>query len=262
MSPLRSPWLRAIIVGLLLAVGGLVSLRGQAVASDAQQPLLQVTATILPPGQLELPTATPSPIGGATASPSRTPTFPVVLLEAVGEANVRNGPGLDFDVVGTLTAGNPVQIVGRSINFPWYVVEWEGAENNVAWVFEELVIVQGDITTIPIYPDPSAPTVDPTQAAVQATATVLLQTPGAAETATATALFAPTGVFTSTPEGEVLPEGQVPASDFTAAPQTGPANDVLPPQDLSTSGGIPPAMVILTLGGLGILALVVSILRR
>ena len=44
---------------------------------------LQLTNTLLPPGQLALPTGTPTIIGGATATASRTPTFPVVLLEAV-----------------------------------------------------------------------------------------------------------------------------------------------------------------------------------
>lgn len=246
----------------MLAVGGLLGLRRHAVASEAQTPALQLTNTLAPPGQLALPTATPTVAGGAAAAPSRTPTFPVVLLEAVQEANVRNGPGLDFDIVGTLTAGNPVQVIGRSINFPWYVIEWPGAENDVAWVFEDLVTVQGDITTIPIYPDPSAPTIDPTLAAVQATATVLLQTPGAAETATATALFAPTGVFTSTPDAGAVPaEGAGPLPEFTAQP-AGPANGLLPGQQIPAGGGIPPAMVILTLGGLGVLALIVSVLRR
>jgi hypothetical protein len=264
MFTIRSRRLTLLTGGLLIAISVSlgVGMIGQADASGVQLPLLQVTNT--PVGQLVLPTATATPPGGATATASRTPTFPVVLIEAVGEANLRDGPGLDFDLVGTLTAGNPVPVIGRSPNFPWYVVEWEDAPEGVAWVYEELVVINGDITTIPIYADPAAPTLDPTQAAVQATATVLLQTPGAAETATATALFAPTGIFTSTPPDAVgaQPGGTPPPPQFTPAPPVGQTNGQPPVQPPPAGTGIPPAMVIITLGGLGILALVVSILRR
>jgi hypothetical protein len=263
MFTLRSRRLFLLTAGLLIAIGVSfgVGAGGQVAASGVRLPLLQITNT--PVGQLALPTATATPPGGATATPSRTPTFPVVLIEAVGEANLRDGPGLDFNLVGTLTAGNPVPVIGRSPNFPWYVVEWEGAPEGVAWVYEELVIINGDITTIPIYADPTAPTLDPTQAAVQATATVLLQTPGAAETATATALFAPTGIFTSTPDAAgTQPGGTPPPPQFTPAPPVGQVTSLPPIQTQPNGAGIPPAMVIITLGGLGILALVVSILRR
>jgi hypothetical protein len=258
MFDYRSPWLRVVSAGLLLAIGGTlgVGVGGHATA----EPLQQITNT--PFGQLALPTATATQPGGATATPSRTPTAPVVLVEAVGEANLRDGPGLDFDIVGTLTAGNPVPVVGRSINFPWYVVEWESGPDGVAWVFEELVIVRGDITTVPVYSEPSAPTLDPTQAAIQATATILLQTPGAAETATASALIQPTGVFTSTPDAAAAGPASPGPPQFTPAPPVGQATGLPSNQDASAGAGIPPAMVIITLGGLGILALIVSVLRR
>lgn len=261
MSIFRSAWTRVVAIGLLLALAGTLSLWNRAAADDGALNLQQATAT--PSGQLVLPTATATLAGGASV-PGRTPTAPVVSVEAVGEANLRSGPGLDFDVVGTIQAGDPVRVVGRSPNFPWYVVEWPEGPNGVAWVFEELVVVHGDITTQPLYPDPAAPTVDPTQAAIQATATVLLQTPGAAETATATALFEPTGIFTSTPGGELTPgaEGDQAPSQFTAQAPAG-ANEARPLRNPTTTGAaIPPAMVIITLGGLGVLALVVSVLRR
>lgn len=263
MGLARSSRTRTVIIALALIGAALAVGQNLVLASEDSGPSPQQTST--PSGQLALPTATPSPIGGVTGPPARTPTFPVVTVQAENEANVRNGPGLDFDIVGTLTAGDPVRVVGRSINFPWYVVEWPSEQSGVAWVFAELVIVQGDITTVPVYPDPSAPTVDPTQAAIQATATVLLQTPGAAETATATALFAPTGVFTSTPDpaGNPAGAGSPPPPQFTA-PAQGNGNAAQPTsiQDPTAGAAIPPAMLIITLGGLGVLALAISVLRR
>lgn len=255
----RSARTRVVAASLLLALVGSLALWGRAVAGDDGRPAQQATGT--PNGQLVLPTVTATVVGGV---PGSTPTAPVVSVEAVGEANLRSGPGLDFDIVGTITAGDPVRVVGRSPNFPWYVVDWPDGPNGVAWVFEELVVVHGDITTQPIYPDPAAPTVDPTQAAIQATATVLLQTPGAAETATATALFQPTGIFTSTPGGELTPGagGDQPAAQFTAPAPAG-ANQPRAFRDPTATGAaIPPAMVIITLGGLGVLALILSFVRR
>jgi hypothetical protein len=256
----RSIW---IMIGLALCLGSLVMGVSTALADEAA---LQQSATpTVSSNQVVLPTATPTIIGGPTATPSRTPTLVPVLAEAIGEANLRSGPGLDFDIIGMLTNGNPVPIVGRSLRFPWYAVEWADGPNGQAWVFDQLVIVIGDITTVPIVGEPELPTIDPTQAVIQMTATVLLQTPGAAETATATAFFAPTGVFTQTPGAAALPPGVLPT--FTPpgdGASGGPIIDV-PSETESTNGRGPrvsPAVIILSLGGMGLLTLLVGLLRR
>lgn len=235
-------------------VGGLGLLLPTQIASG-----LQTTLTVTPVLQLTLPSPTPSPIGGPTATPTRTPTLAPVLAEAIGEANLRTGPGLDFDVVGTLLAGNPVPVIGRSVRFPWYVVEWEDTPGGQAWVFDQLVIITGDTTTVPIVEEPVAPTIDPTLAAIQATATVLLQTPGAAETATATALLAPTGVFTMTPGG---PGGVGRLATFTEPPPYVQPTLLPPATNTSESIGPPPAVFIISSGALGLLSLILALLRR
>lgn len=256
----RNLW---IIVGLTLCLVSLVT--GVSVALADEAALQSATPTVSNPNQVSLPTATSTVIGGPTATPSRTPTLVPVLAEAIGEANLRSGPGLDFDVVGTLTAGNPVPIVGRSLRFPWYAVEWADGPNGQAWVFDQLVLITGDITTVPIVDEPELPTIDPTQAAIQATATILLQTPGAAETATATAFFAPTGVFTQTPGAEALPPGVLPTYTPPAdEAAVGPNIDV--PSEIESADGrnprVSPAVIILSLGGMGLLTLLVGLLRR
>lgn len=224
-------------------------------------PPAQVSPSPTPQGQIRLPTATNTVIGGPTATPSRTPTPTPVLAEAIGEANLRSGPALNFEIVGQIVAGNPVPVLGRSVQQPWYLVAWEEAPGGQAWVFEQLVIIIGDITTVPIVDVPEAPTIDPGVGATE-TAGILLQTPGAAETATATAFFVPTGIFTTTPGVEAeLPSGVLPT--FTAPP---PINqpDFLAPRGGSRAddGGIPAAVVIFSLGAMGVLTLLVGLLRR
>jgi uncharacterized protein YraI len=247
-----------IVVALAATLVSLGLITGAAGASSSVQ-----VATLTPTsGQIVLPTATPTLIGGPTATPSRTPTLVPVLAEAIGEANLRSGPGLDFDLVGTLSAGNPVPVVGRSVRFPWLLVLWQDAPDGRAWVFEQLVQITGDITTVPIVTEPAPPTIDPTLAAIQATATVVLQTPGAIETATAAALIMPTGVYMQTPDAQGgIVVGMLPT--FTPPPPYVQPQELPQPQGTSGQrGGIPPAVLIIALGAMGLLTLFVGVLKR
>jgi uncharacterized protein YraI len=245
---------RAVPMAIVIVVAALV-LSHQTVSG------LQtgVTPTFTPFMQLNLPTATATLLGGPTAAPTRTPSLAPVFAEAIGEANLRTGPGLDFDVVGTLLAGNPVPVIGRSVRYPWYVVEWEDARGGQAWVFDQLVVITGDITTVPVVEEPEAPTINPTLAAAQATATILLQTPGAAETATANALMLPTGAYTMTPGG---PGGVARLATFTEPPPYAQPTMLPPVAVQNSSGALPPAVFIISLGLLGILSLILTLLRR
>jgi hypothetical protein len=259
-TPGRAASRPVTIVGAMLVA--LAVTTGIAQAAGSMPPILQVTATSAPPGQVQLPTATATILGGPTATPSRTPTLTPVLADAIDEANLRSGPGLDFDIVGTLTAGNPVPVIGRSVRFPWLLVAWEDAPNGQAWVFDQLVQVIGDITTVPVVEEPEAPTVNATQEAIQETAAVLLQTPGAAETATATAFAVPTGLLSQTPDlGGGAPAGSLPT--FTPPqPYVQPEAVQESPDDDTRQGLIQPAVVIIALGAMGVLTLVVGLLRR
>lgn len=252
-SQLYINWVRRLLPGLLIAIVVIIfMMRSRVEVTGAQQP------TPIPEGQIQLPTSTPTLVGGPSATPSRTPTQSPVLAEAIGEANLRAGPGLDFEIVGQIVAGNPIPVTGRSFEFPWYQVAFEGVPE--AWVFEQLVTINGDITTVPIVDAVSVPTIDPTQQAIEQTATIIIQTPGAAETATAAAFSVPTGVFTQSPD---QPSGISAPPTFTPAP---PINQLeeLPQQTgaSSNSGPVPPAAVIITLTVMGVLSLTLGLLRR
>lgn len=253
-------------VSALLAVGLLLALTaGAASAAGQPAPAWQGSLTPSPTTdeQLQLPTATATQIGGPTATTTPTATLVPVLAETIGDptTNLRSGPGLDFDVLAELPPATTLPITGRWLGYQWYQVAWEDGPDGVAWVYEPLVVVRGDITTVPAVEPPSAPTADPNLAGAEATAAVLVLTPGAAETATATAFFQPTGVFTQTPSGSGAGGGPLPT--FT------PPDPYVQPQEIAAPAGseesqsaFPPAAVILTLAGMGVLMLLLGVLRR
>lgn len=253
---------RLLIVALALGLAALIASVSAAAASERYPVQQQPTATPTS-GQFQFPTATPTPIGGPTSTPTRTPTLVPVIAEIIGDpTNLRTGPGLDFDLVAELRPGVMLPIIGRWIGYDWYQVAWADAPDGKAWVYAPLVIVHGDITTIPAVEPPAPPTIDPTQAAIQATATVLLQTPGAAETATATVFFFPTGIFTQTPvAGEQVATGALPT--FTPPPPYRQPQELpVPTVNSERSSGIPPAVLIIALTVMGALSLVLGLLRR
>jgi hypothetical protein len=251
---------RLILTTVTISLLALIFTVSALAAGDDPVLLQGATPSPTPQGQISLPTATPTRVGGPTATPSHTPTNTPVIAHLDGDpTNLRSGPGLDFEIIATLDRGTELPLIGRWLGHDWYLVRWDLAPGGQAWVFAGLVVVVGDETTVPAVEPPQLPTIDPTLDAIQQTATVILQTPGAQETATAAALFAPTGVYTATPDASGGFGGIAPT--FTAPPP------YLQPDALSAPNGddrsgIPPATVIVSLGLMGMLTLVVGLLRR
>lgn len=248
-----------IVAGLLLAItAGAATAAGQPIA--AQQGTLTPSPTT---EQLQLPTATATQVGGPTATTTPTATLVPVLAETIGDptTNLRTGPGLDFEVLAELPPATMLPITGRWLGYQWYQVAWEDGPDGLAWVYEPLVVVRGDITTVPAVEPPTAPTADPNLAGAEATAAVLVLTPGAAETATATAFFLPTGVYTQTPSSGDTGAGPLPT--FTPPePYVQPQEIAAPASTEEAQTAFPPAAVIFTLLGMGVLMLLLGVLRR
>ena len=251
-----------VIVGLVLALLTLGFTTG-ATLTFIEPPVVQEPSRTAPPDQLQLPTATPTEVGGSTATPTRTPTQVPVMAEVIGDpTNLRSLPTIgDEYVIDTLSPGVTLPIIGRWLGYDWLLVAWEDGPEGQAWVYAPLVIVRGDITTVPAVEPPPPPTLDPTQAAIQATAAVLIQTPGAAEAATATALYALSGSVSPTPDPGQVADGVLPT--FT------PPSPYVQPEELPspeiTNGdrsGIPPAVIIISLVAMGGVLLLLGLLRR
>ena len=165
---------------------------------------------------------TPTPEGG--------PRVEAFLDEPT---NVRAGPGTDYDLVGTLVKGQGGAILGQVLRSPyvWLKIVYIGGPDNAGWVLKDLVRVAGDLNTVPILDLPPTPTLPPTSTA---------------------AVEAFEG--TPTPGPQRLPT-------FTAPPPVV-RPTLLPVQGVREGGGVPPALIIISLFVLGAFGALVSLLRR
>ncbi|HEX2905325.1 MAG TPA: SH3 domain-containing protein [Phototrophicaceae bacterium] len=253
-------------------------------AEDAQQVAISPT-----PVPINLPS--PIPFGAATQGGATTPTATFtptavgpVLLEAKTEANIRSSADPEADLLGTIRAGDLYPVIGRY--YRWYQFQYDTSPTGTGWVFDELVNLVGDTTTIIDLSAQAAPTTDATAVAATALFEAITQTPGGILTVTAQARVisipelsqpgqADTAANTSGIENTVAsPNAPVLLPTFTFPPNLIPATPT-PAQALAVTAttvestgtlplptSLPPIVPVLILGGIGILGLAVSSFRR
>lgn len=68
-----------------------------------------------------------------------------VTAEAIGAANLRLGPGVEYALLGVITAGKQYPVVGRYPYAPWLLLDISG---RLGWVYQDLVRVTGDLNTV------------------------------------------------------------------------------------------------------------------
>ncbi|NDJ74702.1 MAG: ABC transporter substrate-binding protein, partial [Chloroflexi bacterium] len=106
-------------------------------------------------GAAEVPTPTPTP-GPPTDTPAPTATLEGNYARVtVNRLNVRSGPGLEYDQIGQVEANELYEIIGRSPDFAWFTINFNG---QVGWVSAEFVTVEGDLGSIPANELPPSPT--------------------------------------------------------------------------------------------------------
>jgi hypothetical protein len=190
------------------------------------------------------------------------------MIEARDFANVRAEPDTDATQLGEIRSGDLYPATGRY--FEW--IQFQYDQTRRGWVFGQLVNVLGDVSRLPEIGANAAPPVAEEAAGETATLAAITQTPGGVLTATALArqnlLLSdlPANAGVSQPSGAVLPTFTYPAGIVSIAPTPGslavvPTEPNAPLID-SASGDLAPLVPILVLGGLGLLGLAVSSLRR
>lgn len=219
------------------------------------------------PAVINLSAIAPAPpeVEAAIATPTRTPTPPTAaLLEAKELANVRAEPSTESAQLGTIRAGETYNIIGRYVR--WIQFEFPLAPNRRGWVYDELVTITGDVSSIPEIDLAAQSTVDPLLTGLTATQQIITQTPGGVLTAT---IVARIGVISTasnqTPTREVLPTYTFPPEIVAIAPTAGIIETATPepaPVPLSEGASMPPLVPILVLGGLGLIGLALNSLRR
>lgn len=152
-----------------------------------------------------------------------------VSLNQDDPVNVRSGPGTFFDKVGVILPGQEVPVLGRTSGGEWVMIQYQGAPNNIAWVYSDLVIISPG--ELPIIEPP--PTVTPlvTETINATLAAQFISTPN------------PTRLATFTPVDPLM----IPTYEDVSR--------------TSFLGRIPMGLVIIILGGLGGLLAIFSAIR-
>ncbi len=263
--------LLGVSLAALLILAAVSAARTRATESDppdARDPVFgarQSSPTAVPL-QFPTPTATAGP---PTETPTRTATAQGnAVVEAISaDTNVRAGPDINENRIGQIQPGEQYPVLGR--RFEWYQIEFISSPTGTGWVYSQVVTLTGDPALIPEIGLDDIPTVDPAFLSNQQTVDAVANTPGAYATLTAAAALTPQGVFTADPSAEATLDPNatfdpnVPLPTFTYPPYT-PTPVAFPRTNAPTeqASGMPPLLPILALGGLGLLGLLVSILRR
>jgi hypothetical protein len=177
--------------------------------------------------------ASPNPQQPTPSIPTVTSTPSGPIARAVtdqDQINVRSGPAVGYDLIGTLLPGQQVPVIGRTPGGDWIQVSYPGVPGNTGWVFANLLVLPPNANLPIIEPPPTptpqmTPTIDPTLAAQ-----FIVEIPA-------------TRLPTFTPPPELV----IPT--FEPEVQTSPA------------GGFPMGLPIVILGTIGLLGALIAILR-
>ncbi len=174
----------------------------------------EVPATPPAVAPTEIPTTEPTQAPLMTATP--TSAF-LTITQAL--QNVRSGPGDNYDVLGQLTQGTQVPVIGASEDFSYVVIDYRGQQG---WLVASLLSISGDLTSVPVIPapPPSAPaaTITPSP------------TPAPADLIIVSASVSPSPVVPNQPFTVSITVGNIggtPAGQFTVAGTFPPNNQLL-----------------------------------
>ncbi|MCL4507372.1 MAG: SH3 domain-containing protein [Chloroflexi bacterium] len=194
------PWTPDKVGAHVIQLKGLNDKGEVLVASDAVFVTVQASAAAAAQTQATAaPTAAP-----ATATVAITPTVsqpaatatpqgPTASVKEGDFVNVRKGPAIAYDKVGTLDRGQTAAIRGKNSDGTWWQITFPAGPDGLGWVFGNLVTVVGDTSQLAVASAPPLPKAVPTDAS-------------AATAVAPTAVPAPTS---SLPPSALLPYSQV-----------------------------------------------------
>jgi uncharacterized protein YraI len=137
---------------------------------------------------------------------------PEVYAEALGQANLRAGPGVDYPLVGEIVAGTRYRVLARHTLVPWLRLDVPDTNGSEAWVYTDLVTVTGNLAAVPT---------------VNAFVPVTTATPTASPTLMPSPASTPLPMSTLTPENtppETLTLAPMPTLNGPVATTLGEAN--------------------------------------
>jgi len=116
--------------------------------------------------QAVTPTPSPTPVPPTATTPPETPTATAVptastpIVTANETANVRSGPGAEYEWIDFLYEGQPAEVIGQFENAGtgtwWYIHRIGGGLDG--WVWGQVVTLSGNEALIPLLePSPASP---------------------------------------------------------------------------------------------------------
>jgi hypothetical protein len=164
--------------GLIVAAIGLGACRGEQTPGatptmSSEQVLATAQGIAEQTRSAASPTASPTPITPSPTIPQESPTLEATStptsprLRASYNANVRSGPGEEYEVIDVLLQGQEADVLGRYDDTPigtWYFISRSGGGLD-GWVWSGAVILSGNAGLIPFRdaPPTSTPVPGPTQ---------------------------------------------------------------------------------------------------
>lgn len=131
-----------IVFAILLAIFALV--HSMLVLAQANAEATPVRANLVTPTpeipQAAAPTITPS------FTPTPLPAARLQALESAGNVNVRALPDIESDLLGTIAHGTVYQVLRNY--YRWYELRFDLSPSGRAWVYGDLVTIEGDPSQI------------------------------------------------------------------------------------------------------------------
>src|SRR6185503_17596763 len=81
------------------------------------------------------------------ARPALAGTVQMRLNDDTQLAKVRSGPGLEFEVIGTVSSEETIEVIGRAKDSYWLQIEWQG---QLGWLAGNLIADQALLPTLPM----------------------------------------------------------------------------------------------------------------
>jgi uncharacterized protein YraI len=228
-----------------------------AIALTQAFPLLAQGAAEATPVRANL--VTPTPENAQALAPTITPSFtptplPAARLQALqsaGNVNVRALPDIESDLIGTIAHGSVYPVLRNY--YRWYELRFNLSPNGRAWVYGDLVTIEGDTSRIEVIESLDQVILTGGSAGSFTGAADADANPRTIEIATVEAGAArAVEVVDATP----LPTFTPPATQPPFVHQIA-VVEAEDPRWLD----LPPLVPILALGGLGIAGLIISLLR-
>ena len=160
-------WMFGMILTFALAGCNLSSREASTPTPSSEQVLVTARAiaqstldAASPTPTLSPPTDTPGP-PTETFTPSPTGTPSITTAVADYNANIRNGPGEEYEVIDFILAAEAGEIVGRYDDTPigtWWLLQRFGEAGRDGWVWGGAVTLSGNEASVPVLEPPPTPT--------------------------------------------------------------------------------------------------------